>query len=492
MSNLTAGTRLGNWELLQNIGKGGNGEVWKVRSPEGELAAMKISTKPKKSAFERFKAEVHIHQNHADVPGVLPALDCMLTEEFDPETPSWFVMPLARPFRRAVRNDFREIVMAVIKIAETLTILHERAVVHRDLKPENLLYLDGRPCVGDFGIADYPTKLELTRKNDQLGAYWTIAPEMERSSDTADGRLADVYSLAKTLWMLLVNDKRSFAGQYLPGRRPMALSAFFSNIPLLHVIESLLAAATANEPSERPDMATFLRALEEWVENAGDFRQVSLGDWEALQKYLFPVILPQRAVWIAPEEIVAVVNLLGQHAELNHAFAPDGGGLDLVGAKFSVERDCIELIFEGRMVVIIKPRQLMFESFPGFGEWAYFRLETADLAPSDVYDSVTGNYEEVLELTSGEYLPRSIYDQGFLCNPETGEPIPLPDTARVIMRQFKGSYVVFAKAAHFNQLDKYQGDHDRLTADGFREQIDGIVREWGQRIRDALAERKLE
>jgi len=485
MFNLDAGIRIGNWELLRNIGKGGNAEVWKVRGPEGELAAMKIGTKPKESAFERFKAEVHIHQQHADVPGVLPVVDYMLTDVFDPERPSWFVMPLAGPFRRAVRKDFCEIIGAVIKVAETLEILHERGVVHRDLKPENLLHFDGRPCVGDFGIADYPTKPELTGKN-KLGAYWTIAPEMERYPDTADGRKADVYSLAKTMWMLLVNDKRSFAGQYLPGRRPMALSAYFSDVPLLHVIEGLLATATANEPDERPDMSAFLGTLKKWELDAGDFKKVSLGDWAALQDYLFPVSLPQRAVWTAPEEIVAVINLLGQHAELNHAFAPDGGGLDLAAAKFSVEEDCIELVFEAGMVVVVKPLQLIFESFEGFSEWAYFRLETSELPPSGTYNNVAGNFEEVLELTPGEYVSRTVYDEGCLHDGETGEEIPFPDTARVVTRQFNGSFVIFAKASHYNEIDQYKGDHNRFTADGFREQIDRIVREYGQKIRDTL------
>ena len=44
------------------------GEVWKVRGADGTVAAMKILAKPKDSAFQRFKAEVRIHQTHADIP----------------------------------------------------------------------------------------------------------------------------------------------------------------------------------------------------------------------------------------------------------------------------------------------------------------------------------------------------------------------------------------------------------------------------------------
>ena len=425
MLKLEVGNRLGCWELLNCLGKGGNGEVWRVRDEDKRVVAMKVSTKPKLSAFERFKAEIDVHKNHSDVPGVLPVVDQSVPEAFSEENPPWFVMPLASTFRRAVRFDFREIVIAISQVVETLVILHERGVVHRDLKPENLLYHEGRPYVGDFGIADYPEKTEITRNNDQLGAYWTIAPEMQRSSDTADGRKADVYSIAKTMWMLLAREKRSFGGQYLPGRRPMALAAYHTNVPLLHIIEQLLAAATAHEPDERPDMAAFGRTLCDWVEKAGDYRQVSLGDWDALQRYLFPVTVPQRGIWTATEDIVAVLNMLAQSAELNHIFSPGGGGVDLQGAGFSSEADCIELLFHPKVAEIVKPNRLLWESFPGFSEWSYFRLETKALPPSDVYESAT-TYEELLEIEPGQYLDRTIYDRGYLAMDSQGDETPLP------------------------------------------------------------------
>ena len=488
MSKLKTGDQIGKWELVECLGKGGNGEVWKVRNQDRKLAAMKISTKPKASAFERFKAEVQIHLNHHDVPGVLPVIEYSVPAAFNVENPPWFVMPKATKFGRAVRYEFRAIVMAIISVAETLAALHERGVVHRDIKPENLLHFEGRPQVGDFGIADYPEKTAITRNNEQLGAYWTIAPEMERNPDTADGRKADVYSLAKTLWMLLAKDNRCFGGQYLPGRKPMDLSAYHTKVPLLHLIENLLAVATAHEPNERPNMATFAQSLREWLDKAGDYRQVSLGDWDALQNYLFAAYVPQRAMWTRIEDIVAVLNLLAQSAALNHLFGPGGGGLDLQGARFSSEPDCIELSFHPKIAEIVKPKRLIFESFPGFSEWSYFRLETGELSSSGTYNTVT-TYEELLELEPGTYVPRSIYDEGHLGFNEDGQPIPLPKGARIVTRQFKGSYVVFAKASHYNEIDNYRGDHNNFSSDDFRNQIDSIVKDFGQKFRDAKARR---
>lgn len=485
MEELKSDMQFGQWATLNNLGNGGNGEVWRVRNSDGRIAAIKISTKSKKSAFERFKAEVHINQQHSDIPGVLSVLDHSVSAEFDPKKPSWFVMPLAEPLVRAIRYDFREIVTAIVSIGETLIALHSRGVVHRDIKPENLLHFDGRPHVGDFGIADYPEKTAITRNNQQLGAYWTIAPEMERSPDTADGRKADVYSLAKTLWMLLAREKRSFGGQYLPGRRPMALAAYFTKVPLLNIIEDLLAAATAHEPDERPDMGIFVQTLRDWSDRTRDYRQISLGDWDALQNYLFPTNIPQRAMWSRLEDMVSVLNILGHNARSNHTFLPDGGGLDLAGAKFSSEQDCIELLFHSNSVFVVKPRLLIFESFPGFDEWAYFRLETVELCPSSTDDTTAMTYEEVMELEPGRYTDRSWYDRGFLGYDENDQMIPLPKGARVVTRQFRGSFVVFAKASHYNDFDKYQGIHNGYDSDGFRSEIEQIVAEYGQKFRDA-------
>ncbi len=122
MAEPKVGDTIGRWKLLVCLGKGGNGVVWKVCDTNSKLAAMKISIKPKNSAFERFKAEIHIHLNHHDVPGVLPVIDYSLPDVFPSDNSAWFVMPLAKEFTRVVRYDFREIVTAVISVAETLAL----------------------------------------------------------------------------------------------------------------------------------------------------------------------------------------------------------------------------------------------------------------------------------------------------------------------------------------------------------------------------------
>ena len=152
MAQFTAGMRFGAWELVQIIEAGGNGEVWKVRGSDGTMRAMKLLTKSKSSAFQRFFGEVRILREHADVPGLLPVLDAHVPDASEADGQPWFVMPLADLLKRNLRYDIRAIVEATALLADTLAALHGRGVAHRDLKPGNLLFWDGRTPRG--GLRD--------------------------------------------------------------------------------------------------------------------------------------------------------------------------------------------------------------------------------------------------------------------------------------------------------------------------------------------------
>ena len=90
----------------------------------------------------------------AGEPGILPVLDV------DPgEAPSWFIMPKAQMLAEVLGNspDLRDVVEVVAQLAATLDRLKDAYdIVHRDIKPENLFYYEGKPVLGDFGIAAWP------------------------------------------------------------------------------------------------------------------------------------------------------------------------------------------------------------------------------------------------------------------------------------------------------------------------------------------------
>ena len=98
----------------------------------------------------------------------------------------------------------------------TLEKLHEQGISHRDIKPANILYYNNRLCFVDFGLVKYPGKADVTPKKRDVGAKFTMAPEMRREASDANGLPADVYSLAKTLWIALTKQTKGFDGQYIP------------------------------------------------------------------------------------------------------------------------------------------------------------------------------------------------------------------------------------------------------------------------------------
>jgi serine/threonine protein kinase len=473
---LRKGDTFGNWILDFRLGKGGNGDVWSVRGADSRDAtvAIKVLTKSNSAAIIRFRGEVEVLRQHADVSGLLPVLDCYLPDDTTAESLAWYLMPRAKPLMKALNRDPRVIVGAVTKVARTLAILHGRGVSHRDVKPDNLLYLNDEPYVGDFGLADFPEKQEITGKGEALGPRWTIAPEMRRSPTTADGRPADVYSLAKTLWILLANDVRCFDGRYHPEDIAIALKNYLPTAKLLHELDDLLFRATANSPADRPTMDEFESVLVTWLKRGKEFEDVSLDDWCHVQQKIFPHGVPTRASWEDKKAIIAILNLLGATAAYNHTFAPDGGGLDIVGASDSFEPDCIELRFERNlnMIIVVKPKRLMFESFAGNDDWAYFRIEMDPLEA--IFEATNLYYEEMVELSPGHYIERHWWDAGYF--EVAGEPTQLPPAARVLSRYRQGSFLIVAKASVYNERAPYDGLHDRFTADKFRDMIEKSIR----------------
>ncbi len=105
----------------------------------------------------------------------------------------------------ALRNDPRQCVALVAKIARAVQYAHSRGILHRDLKPGNIL-LDGRgePLVSDFGLAKWiDTASDLTRTLTIFGTPGYIAPEQASASAAELKPTADIYSLGAILFDLL-------------------------------------------------------------------------------------------------------------------------------------------------------------------------------------------------------------------------------------------------------------------------------------------------
>ena len=157
-----------------------------------------------------------------------------------------------------------DLVAKIEIIAQTLAKLHDENIWHRDLKPENLFVLDNHPVIGDFGLVDFPGKEAISMPEDFLGARNYIAPEMTEDAADKPAGPADVYSLAKTLWVLA-------SGKRYPPNETLRMDVpelRFSNLcphPRAIYFDRLVESATDYGPSRRPTMREFARELSEWL-----------------------------------------------------------------------------------------------------------------------------------------------------------------------------------------------------------------------------------
>jgi serine/threonine protein kinase len=265
MAAIGPGQRFGQWVTTgpKPLGSGGNGEVWRARSDDGTTGAIKLlghGGRPSRYRLNRFRDEVQFLLTHPEVPGILPVLDSCISD--DPGQQSWYVMPEAVPIREALGDDPAPgiVVAAVAEIAGTLSALAAEGVGHRDIKPDNLFRLGDRWVVGDFGLVTYPEKNPLTEHGRKLGPLDYLAPEMRENADTADPGPADVWALAKTLWVLLAGQQLPLPGTHRHAEPAHALQQRIS-FTFAAELDLLLEHATQIEPQSRPSMADMTREL---------------------------------------------------------------------------------------------------------------------------------------------------------------------------------------------------------------------------------------
>ena len=199
--------RLGNYEILEEIGRGGMGVIYRARQRHsGRIVALKRVVSYHADSHEtlaRFRREAEAAAS-LDHPNILPVYEVNETEDGLP----FFSMKFAtggslRTAASGIRDKPRECVRLMAKIARAIEYAHTRGILHRDLQPGNIL-LDarGEPLVSDFGLAKWLDKeSDLTRTLTTFGTPGYIAPEQAEGAQF--GPAADIYSLGAILFNLL-------------------------------------------------------------------------------------------------------------------------------------------------------------------------------------------------------------------------------------------------------------------------------------------------
>ncbi len=179
---------------------------------------------------------------------------------------SWFVMELAEPIVKHLTDasSLEQIVEAVAAISATLANMHDLGFSHRDIKPDNLFRYRESWAVGDFGLAHFPGKESRTAIGEKVGPIYYIAPEMLNDAGVADGMAADVYSLAKTLWVFATGQKYPLPGSFDTSIPALTISVYVSH-PRAYLLDQLIMLATMHTPSKRIRMREFSDELFKWL-----------------------------------------------------------------------------------------------------------------------------------------------------------------------------------------------------------------------------------
>ncbi len=200
---------LGNYEILEQIGCGGMGVIYRARQRHSRriVAVKRVLSYRADShgALQRFRREAQAVAS-LDHPNILPIYEVSESEDGLP----FFSMKFAekgslRENVASLRDEPRKCVQLMAKVARAVEYAHSRGVLHRDLKPGNILLDDrGEPLVSDFGLAKLlDANNDLTRSLTTFGTAGFIAPEQAGGAAADFTAAADVYSLGAVLFNVL-------------------------------------------------------------------------------------------------------------------------------------------------------------------------------------------------------------------------------------------------------------------------------------------------
>src|SRR3984885_6083073 len=292
---LTAGSRLGPYEILAPIGAGGMGEVYRAKDTKLDrevaikvLPAALAQDAERLARFER-EAKVLASLNHPNIAQIYGVEERALVMELVPGESVKGPLPLETALNYAKQ------------IADALEAAHEKGITHRDLKPANIMITPaGVIKVLDFGLAavaqssnpsnpaNSPTlTISPTRAGTILGTAGYMSPEQARGK-VVDKR-ADIWAFGVVLFEMLTG-KRLFEGE---------------------TVSDTLAAVLTKEPDWEQVPAKVRRLLRACLQKAPEQRLQAIGDWRLLLVDVQPIQPAAssrlRQGWISTTVLLAVL-----------------------------------------------------------------------------------------------------------------------------------------------------------------------------------------
>lgn len=321
LPRLGPGSRLGSFELLECVGGGGMGRVYRARDLNlDRIVAVKVLSREQAADAEtllRFRNEAlsAARLNHENIVQVYHVGE----EEGLPYIVFEFIE--GQNLRARVEQQgglpLAEALSYTLQVTEALAHAAERNVVHRDIKPSNVLITgEGRVKLIDMGLArlQRPSAAgDLTASGVTLGTFDYISPEQARDPRTADVR-SDIYSLGCTLFYMLAGQPPFPEGTVLQkllqhqAENPPDIRRFRPDLP--EEVSALLRRMMAKDPRRRFQSAAELTdALLRLAEQVG-LHPLGLtpGMWARRPPPLSP--LHRHLPWMVPVVLLLAVVVL--------------------------------------------------------------------------------------------------------------------------------------------------------------------------------------
>jgi len=210
------GQKVGPYEILEEIGRGGMGVVFKARHEKlGRLVALKmlaphLAGNPKMRARFLREAKLQANLNHPNVVNIFDYLEegenaFLVMEYVSGQT-------LEEMLLKKGRFSVEETLHVAKGVLEALSFMHRKGIIHRDIKPSNIMVTEtGLVKVTDFGIARLAEEeAPITQVGGKIGTLFYMAPELLKEGKLSPA--ADIYSLGVTLFQLL-SGKVPFTGK---------------------------------------------------------------------------------------------------------------------------------------------------------------------------------------------------------------------------------------------------------------------------------------